>query len=238
MKKKKGCLFGVGVGPGDPELMTLKAVRLVNENEIIAVPGREKEESIAYNIAKPVTDIEKKKVLALPMPMTKDRTVLEANYARAAAEIISYLDQGENVVYLTLGDATVYATYMHIHRKISEAGYDTEIISGIPSFCAAAAKLNISLVERSEMLHVIPSSYQIDDGLKLPGTKVLMKAASRMKEVRQQLIDMDADVNMVEKCGMPEERIFRSAEEIDGNAGYLSIMIVKDKKAETLGTDK
>lgn len=227
---EKGCLFGVGVGPGDPELMTLKAVKTVNENEIIAVPGEVKEESVAYNIAKAVTDIENKNVIALPMPMTKDKAILEENYSKAAAEIISYLEKGKNVVYLTLGDATVYATYMYIHRKVGEAGYDTKIISGIPSFCAAAARLNMSLVERSEILHVIPSSYQIDEALTLPGTKVLMKAASKMNEVKKQLIEMNADVNMVEKCGMPDERIFRSAEEIDENAGYLSLIIAKDNK--------
>lgn len=229
MLGKKGILFGVGVGPGDPEMLTLKAVRTIRENEIIAVPGAAKEETVAYQIVKPVIDdLDCKTVLEIPIVMTKDRAQLDAQYDAAAMRIQSCLDQGKNVVFLTLGDPTVYATYMYVHQRVQAAGYPTEIISGIPSFCAVAARLNMSLVERSEMLHVIPSSYQIADSLKLPGTKVLMKAASKMKEVKAQLLEMNSQVVMIENCGMENEKIYRSAEEIDENAGYYSLIIVKE----------
>lgn len=229
MLGKKGILFGVGVGPGDPEMLTLKAVRTIRENEIIAVPGAAKEETVAYQIVKPVIDdLDCKTVLEIPIVMTKDRAQLDAQYDAAAMRIQSCLDQGKNVVFLTLGDPTVYATYMYVHQRVQAAGYPTEIISGIPSFCAVAARLNMSLVERSEMLHVIPSSYQIADSLKLPGTKVLMKAASKMKEVKAQLLEMNSQVVMIENCGMKNEKIYRSAEEIDENAGYYSLIIVKE----------
>lgn len=226
----KGTLYGVGVGPGEPELLTLKAVRRIREADVLAIPGEKKEETVAYRIAEPVVEhLREKECLELPMPMTKDREKLEANYTQAAARIMSCLDEGKDVAFLTLGDPTVYATYMYVHQKVQAAGYPTEIVSGITSFCAAAARLGVSLSERSEMLHIIPSSYQIDEALKLPGNKVLMKAASRMKEVREQLIALDCPVQMVENCGMENEKIYRSAKEIDENAGYYSLIIVKEK---------
>lgn len=226
----RGTLYGIGVGPGDPELLTLKAVRIIRENDVIAVPGEVKENTVAYNIVKPVIEnLDEKEFLELPMVMTKDAGKLEENYSNAAKRVMECLDTGENVVFLTLGDATVYATYMYVHQKVEAAGYPTEIVSGIPSFCAVAAKLNMSLVERSEMLHVIPSSYQIDEALKLPGTKVLMKAGKKMADVKKKLREMDCSVTMIENCGMENEKIYRSAEEIDENAGYYSLIIVKEK---------
>ena len=226
----RGTLYGVGVGPGDPELLTLKAVRIIRENDVIAVPGEVKENTVAYNIVQPVIEnLDEKEFLELPMVMTKDAGKLEENYSNAAKRVMECLDTGKNVVFLTLGDATVYATYMYVHQKVAAAGDHTEIVSGIPSFCAVAAKLNMSLVERSEMLHVIPSSYQIDEALKLPGTKVLMKAGKKMADVKKKLMEIDCSVTMIENCGMENEKIYRSAEEIDENAGYYSLIIVKEK---------
>lgn len=226
---KKGKLYGVGVGPGDPELVTLKALRVINACSYIAYPGKVKEETYAYQIIAPIAEnLDKKVFLDCYVEMTKDRVILDRNYDGAAEKIAAVLATGEDVAFITIGDPTLYATYMYIHQRIENMGYQAELISGIPSFCAAAARMDVSLVERSEQLHVIPSSYQIEEALKLPGTKVLMKAASKLKEVKQQLMALDAEVYMVENCGMETERIFRSAAEIDENAGYLSLIIVKD----------
>lgn len=224
----KGKLYGIGVGPGDPELMTLKAVRTIEESDIVVVPGKQKEDSVAYQIALPVCpSMKEKEIIALPMPMTKDKKVLEENYNKAANTIAEYLEKGKQVSFLTLGDATIYATYLYVHQRIVEKGYETEIISGIPSFCAVAAKLNVGLVERAEMLHVIPASYQISDALHLSGTKVLMKAASKMKDVKAELVAMDAEAMMIENCGMANEKIYRSTEEMPEESSYYSLIIVK-----------
>ncbi len=226
----KGKLYGIGVGPGDPELMTIKAVRTIEESDIVVVPGNEKEKSVAYQIALPVCPfMNEKVVVSLPMPMTKDKKVLQENYQKAADTIAAYLDEGKQVSFLTLGDPTIYATYLYVHQIIEEKGYDTEIISGISSFCAVAAKLNIGLVERAEMLHVIPASYQISEALKLSGTKVLMKAASKMKDVKAELTAMGAEAMMIENCGMVNEKIYHSVEEMPEESSYYSLIIVKDK---------
>lgn len=227
-----GKLYGVGVGPGDPELMTQKAVRIIREADVIAVPGGRKEETTAYRIAvQAVPELAQKPCLEIEWPMTKDRKILEEGYARAAAQVRSCLVAGQTVAFLTLGDPTVYSTYLYLHRLILGIGGEAEIINGVPSFCAVAARLNMGLAERKEPLHVIPASYQIEGALRLPGTKILMKAGSRIGAVKEQLIRSGADVVMVENCGMEDERCFHSAQEIPEDAGYYSLMIVKDRPA-------
>lgn len=229
-----GILYGVGVGPGDPELLTLKALRLIREHSIIAVPGEKIQESVAYQIVKGAYEkLDEKTLIPVAMPMTKDPAVLEQNHRKAAETVEQYLKAGEDVVFLTLGDPTVYSTYLYVHKRILEKGYEAEIVSGIPSFCAVAARLNMGLVEMAEPLHVIPATYQaerMDEVLKLPGTKVLMKAGRKLKAVRDSILASGQKAVMIENCGMPGEKIYRSGEEIPESAGYYSLLIVKGEE--------
>lgn len=225
-----GKLYGVGIGPGDPELLTLKAVRLIQENEVIALPGEDAKDTVAYQITvQAVPGLAQKTLLPVAMPMTKDRELLEKSHEAAADKVEEILKQGKNVVFLTLGDPTVYSTYLYVHKRILNRGYEAEIVSGITSFCAVAARLNQGLVEKSEELHVVPASYQIEEALKLPGTKVLMKAGKKMAAVKALLKENGAEAVMIENCGMVNEKIYRSVEEIPENAGYYSLIIVKEK---------
>ncbi len=226
-----GILYGIGVGPGEPDLMTIKAVKTIRSCDIIAVPGADYRESVAYNIALGAVEElkDRKTVVGMPMPMTKDRQVLDENYRKTAHQIEAWLDEGKNVGFLTLGDVTIYSTYLYVHRMVTEDGYRTEIINGIPSFCAVASRLNTGLVERSEELHVIPASYQVEDALKLSGTKILMKAGRQLGRVKEQLKAAKADVVMVENCGMDGEQVYRGVEEMQEDAGYYSLMIVRSK---------
>lgn len=230
----KGKLYGVGVGPGDPELLTLKALRLIRENPVIAVPGEDIQASVAYQIVKGAYEaLDEKTLLPVAMPMTKDPAVLEANHEKAAGDVEAYLKQGKNVVFLTLGDPTVYSTYLYVHKRILARGYEAEIVSGITSFCAVAARLNMGLVERDEPLHVIPATYQadgMDQVLKLPGTKVLMKTGRKMAQVRESIQKSGQQAVMIENCGMPGERIFEGAENIPEKSGYYSLIIVKGEQ--------
>lgn len=228
----QGKLYGVGVGPGDPELLTLKALRLIKENEVIAVPGKEIQASVAYQIVKGAyEELDEKTLIPVDMPMTKDPQVLKANHDKAADQVESYLKEGKNVVFLTLGDTTVYSTYLYVHKRILERGYEAEIVSGITSFCAVAARLNMGLVEADQPLHVIPATYkaqEMDEILELPGTKVLMKTGKKMKQVKESIEKSGQKAVMIENCGMPSEKIYRSAEEIPEDSGYYSLIIVKE----------
>ena len=289
-----GMLTGIGVGPGDPELMTLKAVRKIQECDVIAIPvsdlqlsgpvsdeivggtqdtseqpeksktetdadslatgfgegesglsicsGAENSEQclkkwlsdcVAYQIALgAVPELADKRKLYLPMPMIKEKEKLKRMHDLAAEAVIDYLQEGKKVVFLTLGDPTVYSTYMYVHHRVKQRGFATEIVPGIPSFCAASARLDDSLVENKEELHVIPASYGIEKSLELPGTKVLMKSGRKMPEVKRILKAGNAKVKMIENCGMENEKVYYSVDDIPENAGYYSLLIVKEDKAE------
>ncbi|MBR0396665.1 MAG: precorrin-2 C(20)-methyltransferase [Eubacterium sp.] len=227
----KGIAYGVGVGPGDPELMTLKACRLIRENRVIAVPGQDPVNAVAYQIAvQAVPELADKELIAIDMPMVMDRKKQEEAHRRGAEQIAEYLAKGENVVYLTLGDSTVYCTFTYLQHILEAEGYQTELVNGIPSFCAAAARLNIPLMEWNEQLHVVPAAHKTDVKMDQPGQYVLMKSASHMKEIKEHLKESGRDVQVVENCSMPDEKIYRSVDEIPDDAGYFSLIIAKEHK--------
>ena len=243
-----GIFTGAGVGPGEPELMTLKAVRAIEECSVIAIPvsdstlevpvyetagseGRRNaaylERCVAYQIAAGASpETTEKDRIYLPMPMIKEKERLKAIHDQDAAAVAQLLDEDKNVVFLTLGDPTVYSTCMYVHKRL----YSTQIIPGIPSFCAAAARMDIPLVENRQELHVLPASYDIEESLNLPGTKVLMKAGRKMGEVKRLLTEKGMDAVMVENCGMENEKIYAGAQEIPEQAGYYSLLVVKEKQ--------
>ena len=223
-----GILYGVGVGPGDPELLTLKAVRIIKECDVIVIPTADKVTCTAYNIVRQaLPEVEEKEVISVVMPMTKDKKKLIESHLLGAGKVEEYLRRGRKTAFLTLGDPTVYSTYIYIHKLILQKGYKAEIINGIPSFCAVAAKLREGLAEGAEQLHIIPGSYKIEDALTLPGTKVLMKTGSKLGEVKEQLKTLNAAAAMVENCGLEGEKIYKTLEEIPEEAGYYSLIIAK-----------
>ena len=228
---KKGTVYGVGVGPGDPELMTLKAIRMIRENQVIAVPGKLAEESVAYQIAvKNVPELAQQELLPVYLPMVKDRKLMDQEHQKGARLIEAYLDQGKNVVYLTLGDPTIYCTFSYLQHILEADGYPVELVSGISSFCAAAARMNLPLVEWDEPLHIVPAVHKREEDLAYPGNYVLMKSASHMKEVKETLRASGRKVCAVENCSMETEKIYRSVDEIPDDAGYFSLIIAKDAK--------
>ncbi len=225
----KGTLYGVGVGPGDPRLMTYLAVETVKNCPVIAVPAEGREHAVSYRIAAGIVKgLDEKECLNLSTPMTKDMQVLKENYETAADQIAKQLDAGKDVAYLTLGDPTIYSTYIYIHRIVRARGYETQIISGIPSFCAVAARLGGSLADRSEQLHIIPSTYDIEEALTYPGSKILMKAASKLSVVKDRLKEKEMKGIMVENCGMLDEHIYENVDDMPERASYYSIVVVRE----------
>ena len=223
-----GILYGVGVGPGDPELMTLKAVRLIRENEVIALPGSEAKDTVAYKIAvQAVPELEHKTLLSVAMQMIRDREEMERSHQAAADQVEACLKQGQNVVFLTLGDSTIYSTFLYVQKRIADRGYQTELVNGIPSFCAAAARANISLAEWNEPLHIIPAAHRLSQSLGQDGNYILMKSGSKMNQVKELLRTSGKHVVMVENCGMPNEHVYYGTEEIPDDAGYYSLIIAR-----------
>ena len=224
----RGIAYGVGVGPGDPELMTYKAAKLIRENDVIAVPGKDPREAVAYKIAAGVVpEIADKELVSIFMPMIKDRELIDREHQKAARRVEEILDTGRNLVYLTLGDPTVYCTFTYIQHYLEADGYQVELVPGISSFCAAAARLGMPLAEWDEQLHVVPAVHKLDQPLDQPGTYVLMKSASQMKAVKEMLRRSGRKAQMVENCCMDDEKLYHSLEEIPDDAGYFSLIIAK-----------
>lgn len=225
-----GIAYGVGVGPGDPEQMTLKAVRMIRENEIIALPGLEPKETFAYKIAvAAVPELAEKTLISVYMPMTHDKAEQEKCHREGAAKIESYLKQGKNVVYLTLGDSSIYCTFTYLQRYLEKDGFETALVSGIPSFCAAAARMNIPLSLWNEQIHVLPVIHNLDGEMPSQGTCVLMKSGSKMKQVKEKIKASGRDAVMVENCGTENERVYAHVDDIPDDAGYYSLIIAREK---------
>lgn len=228
-----GVLYGVGVGPGDPELMTLKAVRAIKECDIVGIPAKDISSCTAYKIAiKAVPEIAEKQIICAPIPMTTDKNMLKKAYVNCCNALEKELDNGRNIAFLTLGDPTVYSTYMAIHKIIREDGYLTELISGVPSFCAVAAGLNLPLGSRDESIHILPGFYNTDEIEKYDGTIILMKSAGRINEVKKKLVEAETKRNLkayaVTNCGMAYEEICNDISLLSEDAGYFTTIIVKD----------
>lgn len=239
-----GILYGTGTGPGEAELLTLKAVRLIRSCDMIAVPVSDstlKEPCIweggmpyldrcaAYQIVLPeVPEIQKKPVLCLPMPMMKEKEELKRIHDAGAKKVEEYLDEGMNIAFLTLGDPSIYSTYLYIHKRVQKDGYQAVIIPGIPSFCAAAAALNLGLAENKEEIHILPASYGIEEGLKLSGTKILMKTGKKMPYVKETVKASNDRFWMVENCGMENEKIYENPDDVPEKSSYYSLIVIKE----------
>ena len=226
----KGKLYGVSVGPGEAELMTLKAVRVLERCPVVASPVTRKGETVALDIARGAVDLTGKEIIELAFPMSRDRAVLRENYARVADILAAYLDRGQDAAMLNLGDISVYSTYSYVDGILRERGYETEWVPGVTSFCAVAAKLRRSLSQWDEPLHVLPASAEdLDGALRLPGTKILMKPGRELPKViaaldRAGLLDK---AGMVQNCGLPNERIVPVLDASEASTDYFTTIIVK-----------
>lgn len=222
----KGKLYGIGVGPGDPELLTIKAAKTLGCSDIIAVPDKGTGKNIAMEIVKDY--IRGKKLLYCHTPMVRDKKKLDLCYNKIADDISIFLREGKQVAFITLGDPTVYSTYMNIHRRVTERGFDTEIIPGVTSFCAAAAKLGSSLCEGAERLLIVPASHDVDDIMNVKANKVFMKAGSGVLKLREKLLENNLQSSMVVNCGMKDEHIWPDINAAD-DLGYFAIVITKER---------
>ena len=225
---EKGKLYGVGVGPGDPELLTRKAERVLREADIVAVPDKGAGEKTALNIVSDL--VAGKELLYCPAPMVRDQAVLEASYQESADRICARLDEGRTVAFITLGDPTVYSTYIYVHKKVLARGYDAELIPGVPSFCAVAARLNTSLCEGAERLLIVPASHDAADCLDIRANKVFMKAGKAIGELQTQLAErgMLEHASLVANCGMEGELVCPHFADMTDGTGYFSIVLVKE----------
>ena len=232
--QNSGILYGIGVGPGNPKLMTLEAIETIRSCDVILLPAVSKDECYAYRIVRQVCpEIEDMPLLCLPFPMIRDKQELALAHNKAYGTVKAYLDRGQSVGMLTIGDPAIYSTYLYMHKRALVDGKTARIINGVPSFCAAAARLGIGLGENTQEIHIIPASYSIADALQYHGVCIYMKSGKKLQQLIEALKEQiksgrKYEIYAVSDCGMPTERVYRGLEEAAEAAGYLTIVIVKE----------
>lgn len=180
------------MGPGDPELLTLKAIRIIRECDTLVFPAKDAESCRAYRIVSlGCPEVSGKRMMFRPFPMTKEQEVLDRFHDALSRELCAELSEGKTVGFLTIGDPSVYSTYSYIRSRVQDMGFDCETIPGVPSFTAAAARLGISLADGSEMIHIIPGSGDTGQSLSYPGTRIYMKSGMRLGELKKALLSKE-----------------------------------------------
>lgn len=231
MEVKNGIFYGVGVGPGDPELLTVKALKTLERCPVIAAPRTRDGGMLALDIVRQAASLEGKTILPLEFTMSRDPAVLQASRLRAAEAVAEHLSAGRDVAMLNLGDVSIYATFSYLMDILTERGYQAVMVPGVPSFCAVAARLGTSLTTVSSPLHILPGAgADLGAQLDLPGTKVLMKSGRQLPQAaealeRRGLLEKAA---MVRDCGLPTEQVCRDLTHLPADTGYFATVIVKE----------
>lgn len=232
MEHTVGTFYGVSVGPGDPELLTLKAVRCIEQCPVLAAPRTAEGRMLALEIVKGAVDVSGKTILPLHFAMSRDADTLRASHEAAAGAVREALDAGQDVAMLNLGDVSIYATYGYLEEILKAQGYPTARIAGVPSFCAAAAALGRSLTDGMEAPLTLAPGRHAEQVLDAPGAKVLMKSGRQLPAAlaalrRRGLLEKSA---MACNCGLPEQTLWPDLSSYDPArpAGYFTTIIVKE----------
>lgn len=230
MDMRQGTFYAVGVGPGDPELITLKAIRTLSACPVIAAPITGSGQMLALEIARQAVELDDKTILPLRFTMARDEALRRKAHQQAAEQIAAELDRGQDVAMLNLGDVSIYATASYMVELLRQRGYRTAMVPGVPSFCAVAAELGTSLTDMNAPLHIVPAGGgPLAETLDLPGTKVLMKSGKRIAQVVQALQARQLPAAMVRDCGLPGQQIYEDLEEIPEDVGYFATFVVKER---------
>lgn len=233
--KKTGKLYGVGVGPGDPELITVKAVRVIKSADMVFTAASTKNNySLAVDIAAPYID-RFATIKTLKFPMTKDETRVEAAWTANAEEIALALKQGLTVVFLTLGDPVTYSTFGYILKTMKQVMPDADIetIPGITSFHAASARLNRILVEGEESLLVTSGAFGGSQIRHLHQVEniAIVKAYKNIKDINAALKEagMHEKGVAISHCGRDKEKIFNNLDDLETRSPDYWTLILASK---------
>lgn len=169
MSEQTGTFYAVSVGPGDPELLTLQAVRVLENTPVIAAPQTASGQMLALDIARGAVDLTEKSVLPLRFTMSHDAAVRAESSRAAASAVEAELREGRDVAMVNLGDVALFATAYYIFAEIERDGFPAVMLPGVTSVAAVAARLGQSLTEMEQPLHILPASCDLDAALALPG---------------------------------------------------------------------
>jgi len=233
MQGGRGVFYGIGVGPGDPELLTVKATRILGQVDLVAVPvSGEDTESLAEKIAAPYIR-PGCPVLEVTFPMTREQAVLEEAWQEARSGIQQKLDSGQSVAFLTLGDPMLYSTYIYLYRQFAEVGYNVQTVPGISAFSAAASAAGVPLVIGSEKMAILPGDVFLDskpEAYEAFETLAIFKVARTYDRLVELLAAAGRLKNsvLVISCGLPEEQVVADLQSLVGKKiPYFSLIIAR-----------
>lgn len=265
-----GKLYVIGVGPGDPELLTLKAARIIKEVKCICVPkGKEEGSSLALSIVKKALNLDNKEIIEAHFPMRKtkrqntapptppspprgegkgggknlgsglwaldsDLCELDAKWQETIETVYSRLNKGIDMAFITIGDPAIYSTFFYLYDRLLELNPElkVEIIPGVSSINASAARAKISLALADEKIAILPVNYMdnLKETLGKFDTVVLMKVNKVFDGIMQTLTEMNLveDAIYVSRAGMEDEKIFKDIKDVkESDLNYFSVMIIK-----------
>jgi len=228
-------LYGIGVGPGDPEYLTLKAKRLINSVDVLLCPiKKEGSDSFAFEIVKPNLENDQVKIENLVFPMHYDTEDLENHWHRNGKLISNYLSEGKTCGFITLGDPTVYSTFIYTLPYINKEVMDLEIVPGITSFCAVASEIKEPLMVWEESLKIIPvrknDSEHLIKAIEDNENIVLMKPSNDTQTIIAALKshNLEDKFMLISRVGTESSNLIRNIDELEGmKLPYLSTMIIK-----------
>ena len=230
MKKNAGILFGIGVGPGDPELLTLKAQRLINDSDVVAYPAPETGDGIALEIVRPLL-LSDPKLLPLRIPISLSPIPAQHAYDISARLLEHELESGNSVAVICEGDPFFYGSFMYLFERLSER-YNTEIVPGVSSPMACAAELKTPLVTRNEILTILPAPLEeaeLEQRLFNTDAAAIMKVGRHLPKIRRVLrhLRLEKYSLYIEHATMNNQKIIQ-LEQIDSQkVPYFSMVIVR-----------
>ncbi|MCY8233714.1 precorrin-2 C(20)-methyltransferase [Priestia filamentosa] len=230
-----GTLYGLGVGPGDPELITVKAFRKLKETDVIAYPKKRKgSKSYAHRIVEAYFNPSEKEMLGLVFPMTKDKEILQKKWSETTETVFAELQQGKDVAFVTEGDPLLYSTFIHMMKLMKERHPEVQIetVPGISSINGAASRLGLPLADGDEHVAIVPAREDYEEM-----KKVLLEndciVFIKVAKVIDFMIPLLKELNLLHKASVvtkvtSEEEIVWNIEELEGvELEYLTLMVVR-----------
>ncbi|MBF0274001.1 MAG: precorrin-2 C(20)-methyltransferase [Nitrospinae bacterium] len=238
-KNNIGTFYGLGVGPGDPKLITLKALEIIQAVDIVFIPvKKEGSESYAFNIVKEYVRPETQEIIELVFPMVKDKETLLSSWDKASETVFTLINEGKSAAFITEGDPFFYSTFIYLFERLKNKvpQEKIEVVPGITAFNASASTSGFSVANANDRLIVLPSTYGVEklgEYLLEFETIILMKVNSVMEQVIEKIREYNLEKSFVfvERCGRPEERIITTINELkETKINYLSLIIIHSKK--------
>lgn len=234
----KGMCFGVSLGPGDPWLITFMAAKTIEQADVIFLPSAPKENCKVYKIIQDaiseglIKDISDDKFVCIDTKPMADPKTQGDRYDILAKNVAKLLDEGKNVAFPALGEASLYSTYFYVHERLIERGYRLKVLSGISSVQEICDRLSIALAKGDEQVHIYPDTNELNERLKANGTKIFMKPksdlAQTVRHIQEYIVrNPDTKAYGISNCGLENEIIAFNKDELDKLSGYMSVLIVK-----------